>query len=64
MHLDVHAHPHPYRDRLVVTLINEVGRTCAAFWFSVSFLIACWLLMVGGDARRYLDALMLPGLCN
>ena len=29
-----------------------------------AFVIAGWLLMVGGAARRYLDPLILPWLCN
>ena len=29
-----------YKDWLVVSLINQVGSTCALFMFSVSFLIA------------------------
>ena len=53
-----------YKDWLVASLINQVGSTCAAFLFSVSFSIACWLLMVGGAARRYLDPPVLLVLCN
>ena len=66
MQLGVEAHPHPYnyKDWLEVSLINRVDSTFAYFLFSVSFLIDCWLLMVGGAARRYLDPWMLPGLCN
>ena len=66
MQLGVDAHPDPYnyKDWLEVSLINQVGSTCASFLFYVSFLIAYWLLMVGGVARRYLDPLVLLGLCN
>ena len=53
MQLGVDAHPHPYyKDWLVVSLINQVGSTRASFLFSVSFLIAGLLLMVGGAAGR------------
>ena len=39
-----------YKDCLVVSLINQVGRICASIMFSLSFLIAGWLVMVGGAA--------------
>ena len=55
------ASTHLYTDWLVVSLINQVDSTCASIMFSVSFLIAGWLLVVGDDARRCLDALVLPG---
>ncbi len=33
--------PPLYKDWLVVSLINQVGSTCASFWFSVSFFDCC-----------------------
>ena len=51
MHLDVGEHPHPYKDWLVASIINQVGRICASIMFSLSFLIAGWILMVPGAAR-------------
>ena len=53
-----------YSDWLVVSSINQVGSTCALIMFSVLFFIAGLPMMVGGAARRYLDVLILPGLCN
>ena len=51
-----------YKDWLVVSLQNQ--KDSAAIMFSVSSVIAGCLLMVGGAARRCLDTLMLPELCN
>ena len=53
-----------YKDWLAVSLIHQKGSICAAIMFSVSFLIAGCLLMVGGAVRRYMAVLMLPELCN
>ena len=53
-----------YKDWFAVSLINQTGRICAAIMFSMSFLIAGYLLMVGGAVRRYLAVLVLPELCN
>ena len=36
--------------RLVVSMINQVGRICASIVFSLSFVIAGWLVLVGGTA--------------
>ena len=38
--------PPLYKDWLVVSLINQVGSTCASFWFSVSF-FDCWMAIDG-----------------
>ena len=54
----------PYKDWLVVSASNQVGCTCALIMFSVPFLISGWPMVVCGAARRYLDVLILPGLCN
>ena len=51
MPLGVGEHPHPYKDWLVVSMINEVGRICASIVFSLSFLVAGWLVLVCGAAR-------------
>ena len=53
-----------YKDWLAVSLINQKGSICAAIMFSVCFLIAGCLLVVGGAVGRYLAVLMLPELCN
>ena len=39
-----------YNDWLVVSMINQVDRMCASIVFSLSFLIAGWLVLVGGTA--------------
>ena len=54
----------PYKDWFAVSSIHQKGSICAAIMFSVSFLIAGCLLMVGGAVTRYLAVLMLPELCN
>ena len=52
MPLGVGEHPHPYyKDWLVVSMINQVGRICASIVFSLAFLIAGWLVLVGGAAK-------------
>ena len=38
--------PSLYKDWLVVSLINQVGSTCASFWFYVS-LFDCWMAIDG-----------------
>ena len=38
--------PPLYKDWLVVSLINQVGSTCASVWFSVSF-FDCWMAIDG-----------------
>ena len=44
-----------YEDWLVVSLINQVDSTCASVMFSASYVIAGWLPVFDGAARRHLD---------
>ena len=44
----------PIQDWLVVSLINQVDSTCASVMFSASYLIAGWLLIFAGAARRHM----------
>ena len=47
-----------------VIFFTDIVYIGAAIMFSVSFLIAGCLLVVGGAIRRCLEPLMLPELCN
>ena len=38
--------PPLYKDWLVASLINQMGSTCASFWFSVSC-FDCWMAIDG-----------------
>ena len=45
------VHPYPYKDWLIVSLINQVDSTRASVMFSASCLIAGWILIFVGAAR-------------
>ena len=42
-----------YKDWLIVSLINQVDSTRASVMFSVSYLIAGWILIFVGAARQH-----------
>ena len=66
MQLGVYVHPHAYIR--IGWWYHQSTKWAvhvrASPLFSMSFLIAGWLLMIGGAAGRWVDPLTLPGLCN